>query len=90
MCWHYSDEISTAAVSLYDWILSFRPGRPDNNAGNGNNPGAINPVNNPPNVEPETPIELIDNVGKGKSKLLSPSASFESLKNRAEQTGGGF
>lgn len=91
LAWHYSDEISTAAVSLYEWILSFRTGGTDNAGNNGDNVGTINTGNNTTNVETieNSPIELIDET-KGKTKFLTPSQSFESLKNKAEQSWAGI
>jgi hypothetical protein len=83
LCWYYSDEIRTGAMSVYDWINTFRPGGGTN--GGDNNPG----INNATVVDPNQPIELIDNT-KGKSKVLSPSQSMEDLNTQAKLTWGDF
>lgn len=83
LCWYYSDEIRTGAMSVYDWINTFRPGGGTN--GGDNNPG----INNATVVDPNQPIELIDNT-KGKSKVLSPSQSIDDLNNQAKLTWADF
>lgn len=87
ICYYYSDEIRTGAVSLIDWINSFRAGTGDS-AGSGSNSSATPTSPNIPRLnrldsivpssQIEDDIELID---KGKGRLLT-SQSLEDLNEK--------
>ena len=88
VAWFYSDEIKTGAVSLIDWINSFRTGTGDS-AGSGSNSSATPTSTNFPRLDrlndsvPSSPdIDLVD---KGKGKLLT-SPSLEDLNNQVKET----
>lgn len=87
LAYYYSDEIKEGTISLIEWILSFRPGTPDDGGGNTNNSSTPTSMNiqrpikkvtipDPIDSEQSSPeIELID---KGKGKMLT-SPSLEEL-----------
>ena len=89
LIWIYQDEIYIGAISLYDWLNSFRSGAADGGNGGGgvtdNNttPTSTNFQGRQLDSQPPSPaIELID---KGKTKVLT-SPSLEDLNNKAKDS----
>lgn len=87
ICYYYSDEIRTGAISLFDWINSFRTGTGDS-AGSDANSSRTPTSTNFPKLDrlnesvPSSPdIELID---KGKTKLLT-SQSLKDLNEKVKE-----
>lgn len=82
LSWYYSDEIKTNAVSLIEWLMSFRSG-PDGSTGNDSNSSATPTGPNLPTIKPAE-IELVDKIDKGKAKEILTSPSLENLSSQAE------
>jgi hypothetical protein len=88
LIWIYQDEIYIGAISLYDWLNSFRsnPSNPGgDNSGNATTSSNIDNSSNVQRVIDPQPsnIELIDK--KGKAKVLT-SPSLEDLNNKVKDS----
>lgn len=87
--WYYSDEIKTGAISLWDWINSFRS---NGSGGTNNNSGSSSNNNTTPTgpslpIEPlSSNIELVDNTDKGKARAVITSPSLENLNEQARES----
>lgn len=84
LAWYYSDEIKTNFTGLMEWLMSFRTGPGGGTANDSNNDSTPIGTNIPiESSESNSPIELID---KGKTRVLSPSASFEDLNQQIKES----
>jgi hypothetical protein len=81
LIWHYSDEIITGAIDLYNRFRGDASGGEAGDAGIINRDNKTN-ISTSINTEHNTPIELVD---KGKNKILT-SPSIENLTTQVEES----
>lgn len=81
LIWHYSDEIITGAIDLYNRFRGDASGGEGGDASITKRDNQTN-ISTSINTEHNTPIELVD---KGKNKILT-SPSLENLNNQVEES----
>jgi hypothetical protein len=83
LTWYYFDEIKTGGVSLIEWLMSFRAGPGDGTGNDSNNSSTHIESNIPIDTSDSDVIEVLD---KGKTRVLSPSTSFENLNEKIKES----